>query len=94
MPSNYEFIESEFIRAQLRETDRDHSTYIRDLVKLYYYIINAPGTWVGTMYFSALRNRYQDEFLILLGEINPALQQREVKRRAERERERRRWEEE
>ena len=74
---------SPFIVQKIKTTSWSNRTYINDLLKIRNWIINEPKGFNSGQHFWHYRNKYSQEYLALLEEINPVKYQFELIHRDE-----------
>ena len=74
---------SPFIIQKIKTTSWSNRTYINDLLKIRNWIINEPKGFISGQHFWHFRNKYPQEYLALLDEINPEKYQFELIHREE-----------
>ena len=62
---------SPFILQKIKTTPWSNRSYINDLLKIRNWIINEPKGFICGQHFWHFRNKYPQEYLALLEEINP-----------------------
>lgn len=88
----YDTIQSPYIRERLRQTRWEDRGYIHALCELRAFLRTGPGGYAGALGFGSLKQRYPEEHLALLEEIDPERAERERRERAERAEAWARWE--
>ncbi|MDN5327588.1 MAG: hypothetical protein PWP03_226 [Candidatus Woesearchaeota archaeon] len=58
--------------------------YVRDLVKLEYFIFNPPKQFTAGMYFTHLKNRYENDYENILQEVDTERYKQYLKEKDER----------
>lgn len=82
----YDTIQSPYIRERLKQTKWEDRGYIRALCELraYLRLRSGPGGYAGALVFGSLKQKYPEEHLALLEEIDPEKAERERRDREER----------
>lgn len=77
----YASTKSNYIKSLIKETSWQDHVKIDDLIKLHNYILNHPRSFVPGMHYTYLKQKYDNEFLILLREFSEQAYDTEIKTR-------------
>ena len=63
-------IKTNYLKSKIKGQSLDQFNYVKDLVKLEYFILNPPKNWISGMCFENLKSNYSYDFDQILKELD------------------------